>query len=272
MAQSIKNLTELRKRVKHFLGSSAFGRQEVIGLFDSIAPYGSIALFGGMLRDLSIVGNKGFNSDIDVVVDSNNVEELGRVLESFSCSRNKFGGCRLSLSKWNVDIWLLETTWAFKLGHVHGGSFSDLCKTTFFDWDAIVYEVNSEKITAIDGYVERINSGVLDINLEINPNPIGNIVKAFRYQQKYDASFSNRLARYIVKYLNDMNAEQLARYENASHDWPILSEKELSDSITALRMHQEYHPLFPFKSEGPQRSLIKPLEGAEGSERKFSRV
>jgi hypothetical protein len=257
MAQLIKNLTELRKRVKHFLGSSAFGRQEVKGLFDSITPYGSIALFGGMLRDLSIVGNKGFNSDIDVVVDSNNVEEFERVLESFSCSRNKFGGYRLSLSKWNVDIWLLETTWAFKQGHVHGGSFSELCKTTFFDWDAVVYEVDSEKITAIDGYVDKINSGVIDINLEINPNPIGNIVKAFRYQQKYNASFSNRLARYIVRHLKEITAEQLTRYETISHSWPILNTKELSYSMYELRMHQERHPLLPFKSADPQHSLIK---------------
>ena len=80
-----------------------------------------VLLFGGMLRDLSLVGNVGFKSDIDLVIDTEEDESLDYLLKTYSAKRNKFGGYRLCLSKWKVDIWMLKSTWAFREGYVKVG-------------------------------------------------------------------------------------------------------------------------------------------------------
>ncbi len=251
----IKNISDLKRKVNYFLSSSKFGRQEVKALLDQLQEIGEVVIFGGMLRDLSLLGNEGFDSDIDLVIDTDKEDELDAFLHPYSPVRNKFGGYRLELSRWEVDIWPLKSTWAFKKGYVEDGSFADLCKTTFFDWDGIVYKVGDGTILAIEGYLDHINEGLLDINLEKNPNPMGNIVKAFRYREKYNAGFSSRLAKYIYENLEDFDPDLISLYENKSHGRPVLSKDVISQTLKELSLHQEKHPLSPFVSTNVQPSL-----------------
>lgn len=253
--EKIKKISDLKKKVSYFLSSSKFGRQEVTALLDQLQELGEVVIFGGMLRDLSLLGNDGFDSDIDLVIDTDNEDELDAFLQSWKPVQNKFGGYRLKLSRWEVDIWSLKSTWAFKKGYVEDGSFADLCKTTFFDWDGIVYNVGDGSILAVDGYLDHINTGLLDINLENNPNPMGNIVKAFRYREKYGAGFSSRLAKYIYENLEDFDPDFISLYENKSHDRPVLNKNVISQVLDALCVHQEKHPLQPFMGVELQPSL-----------------
>ncbi len=250
-----KKISDLKKKVSYFLSSSKLGRHEVKILLDQLQGLGEVVIFGGMLRDLSLLGNEGFDSDIDLVIDTDKEDELDALLRPYRPVQNKFGGYRLKLSRWPVDIWLLKSTWAFKKGHVEGDTFTDLCKTTFFDWDGIVYKVGDGSILTVEGYFDHINEGLLDINLENNPNPMGNIVKAFRYREKYGAGFSSRLAKYIYENLEDFDPGVISLYENKSHDRPVLSRNVIAQIIEALRMHQGKYPLMPFASTEVQPSL-----------------
>lgn len=251
----MKRVTDLKRKINYFLSSSKLGRGEVKVLLDQLQVIGRVAIFGGMLRDLLLVGNEGFNSDIDLVIDAKNDQELDELLQSYNAIRNKFGGYRLTLSKWKVDVWSLQSTWAFKNGYVTGSSIPDLCKTTFFDWDGIVYDVGSEAIYTVDGYFDRLDSEILDINLEENPNPMGNIVKALRYKEKYSASFSNRLARYVYENLEAVDPELISKYESRSHQWPVLNRNMISQILHALDIHQDEQPLLPFAGVELQPSL-----------------
>ncbi len=98
-----------------------------------------------------------------------------------------------------MDIWEFKNTWAFIHGHVKGDGFYDLVKTTFFDWDAVVYDLYNDSIYAIPDYIERVHSGVVDLNLKPNPNAKGIISRAFRYLEKENAKLSPELALYIGK-------------------------------------------------------------------------
>ncbi|MEE9396450.1 MAG: hypothetical protein V3V31_05485 [Methylococcales bacterium] len=250
----VESFSQLKKRVQHFLSSDAYGRPEIKAALDEFSKYGSLVLFGGLLRDLSLVGNEGFNSDVDVVVKTNNWTEFKKCLQGYNYSQNKFGGFRIQLSRWSIDLWQLEDTWASKQGYVNVKTFEDLCNTTFFDWDAIAYDLETKKIIAINDYLTRVRSHIIDINLSDNPNPVGNSIKALRYLEKYEAKLSPRLASYISSVLNDYDSTDISKLEKISHERGVLGNLA-SMHINALEEHQKTEPLFPLKKEQYQKSL-----------------
>jgi len=202
--QIVRKPSDLRKRIVRFLDSAHFSRGEFKILFQDLEKLGELAIFGGMLRDISVLGSRGFTSDIDLVVKTNRAEDLKRLLTKYNTKINKFGGYRLVVDKRYIDIWSFDTTWAFQKGHVNGNELSDLCKTTFFDWDAIIFNYSSGMVHSIDNYIERLNQRILNINLEPNPNPLAALSKALKYCENYEAFLSNELALYFYKVLSSV--------------------------------------------------------------------
>lgn len=254
-AQAIKSTSDLKKRIDRFFSSSLHGRGEVRHFLSSLEDLGEIALFGGMLRDMSLASISEFNSDIDIVIDAKDTLSLDVFLAKFNAQRNKFGGYRLAISKWKIDIWELDSTWAFKHGHALGKSLDDLCKTTFFDWDGIIYHLNNAKIIAVDSYLDRLHSKIIDINLCENPNPVGNIIKAIRYCEKYDAKLSAKLARYVHHQIQYLSPAQISLFERTSHDRPVLDEQQINNLFDELSKHQYQYPLLPFEPHVKQQTL-----------------
>ena len=253
--QTIKKFSDLKKRISRFLYSKSFARDEIRLFIDKIKPLGDVVIIGGMLRDLSILGNEGFKSDVDLVILTDDTEKLERTLSGFEFDKNKFGGYRIKAGKWYVDLWPFNSTWAFHNGHVAGKDFKDLCKTTFFNWDGIIYEESSGTIHAIDGYIDFIHDRVLDINLEPNPNPMGNVIKVFRYYEKYDAVLMPRLVNYVHQILKDISCKDIFLYEKKSHEWPLLDMNRVQDIYNMIESHQKHSPGIPFKPMCVQRKL-----------------
>ena len=251
------DLSSLRGRVNHFLASPSHGRSNVLKVLKKVGETGQVLIFGGFLRDLALSGSRDFASDIDAVVAGCDSTELSHTLSRMNLSptRNKFGGYRLSVGRWKLDLWCLETTWAFRHGHVEEPSPTNLVKTTFFDWDAITFDLESQNFLCLDDYLTRLHDRVLDINLSANPNPIGNIVKAFRYCEKYDAALSSRLARYICDQLSAHGAQELSDYEGQAHEKRVLTKRLINQLIQDLELHEETQPIFPFKRPSMQSSL-----------------
>lgn len=244
--QVVRKVSHLRKRVDRFLSSSTYGRDDVAAFVRKLGMLGPVVLFGGILRDLSILGNEGFHSDVDLVIDTDSEQSIEKFLAPYAYQRNKFGGYRIQLGRWKLDLWRFKTTWAISKGLVEGGTFADLCRTTFFDWDGIIYEIEGGRIKSVDGYIDRINRRVLSINLKENPNPAGNVVRAFRYCEKYDAQLSPELVRYINEFVGHLTGSGICAYEKNAHERPVLSENVASQIITLLKAHEERYPLLPF--------------------------
>ncbi len=197
----------LRNRVAWFLRSNLFARAEVASLAQTLLGSGEVAVFGGMLRDLSQSSNREFSSDVDLVVELRDETELQNILAPYQSTTNSFGGYAVQLYKWRVDVWRLSDTWAIREGLVEGATFEALPATTFFDWDGIAMDLRSRRIHCLPGYFERLDHGVVDINLASNPNPVGACVRTLHILARQSATISADLASYL--------SEGLAQHSNA---------------------------------------------------------
>lgn len=221
----------LSKRVAYFLHTNVRRRQEVAQFAENLSNFGQAAIIGGMIRDIYLDGNRYFTSDVDFVVDASSLKDFRRVMDRRGAVRNRFGGYRLSLGRWKADVWPLQLTWAGVEGHREVRCFGDLLGVTFFDWDAVLYVVPERRLLTAPGYFGRLRRRVLDINLEPNPNPLGNAVRALRYAWRWDAAFGASLAQHVLRQVRASGWDALAAYERAAFRRPILGHFDADDVL-----------------------------------------
>jgi hypothetical protein len=192
------SLSQLKEDVRNFLRSP---NASIARIHDEVTtPLTSLGrsyVIGGLIRDLAMYGlNERPESDLDLVVRCAPAR-LRLFARSCGAMENRFGGYAVRTNAYRVDFWAFSQTWAKKAGHASLKSPADLTKTTFFDWDAIVYGISEHRIWSIPGYLNRLNSGRLDINLAPNPSRLGTLVRALRRLMMWDARPSAKLRHYI---------------------------------------------------------------------------
>jgi len=185
-------------------------------------PTGEIFLFGGLIRDVALLGARGFNSDVDLVVEGD--WELARAyIESLGATRNKFGGYRLEVSGWPIDVWNAEATWAIVNGYVEYKGIASLTQTTVLNWDAILMNWRTRGFIYPMGYFEAIREGVLDIVLEANPNPLGMATRVFRHLCAKDAAkISLKAAMYLARVAAEYPYQVLRAAEIRSYNESLI--------------------------------------------------
>jgi hypothetical protein len=180
-------------------------------------PAGDVFLFGGLLRDLALLGGRGFNSDVDVVIEGD-WEFACAYIESIGASKNKFGGYRLQIADWPIDVWNAEETWAIKNKVVEYKGISSLTKTTVLNWDAILMNWRTKAFVFPKTYFDALHLGVLDIVLEQNPNPIGMATRVFRHLcAKNAAKITVKAAVYLARAAAEYPFEVLRATEIRSY-------------------------------------------------------
>lgn len=190
---------------------------EFMDFMSDVMPDGDIYLFGGILRDLALFGKRGFNSDIDVVVEGD-WSDLVRYLEGLGAKKNKFGGYRFVVAGWPVDVWKAEETWAIQQGIIRYAGISSLIETTVLNWDAILMNWKTKHFICRDNYLDEINKRILDIVLVRNPNPLGMAVRVFRHLCSKEArKVSARAAKYLADCTCIYSFEDLVRSEKRSY-------------------------------------------------------
>ena|SRR5579871_33795 len=199
---------------------------EYLNFMVDAVPDGEVYLFGGLLRDVALLGNRGFNSDVDVVVDGR-WEHIVRYLHSSGATRNKFGGYRVTVAGWPVDIWSASETWAIKHHLVDYRGIASLTDTTVLNWDAILMNWRTRAFVHRDRYFEQLRGRVLDIVLMGNPNPLGMATRVFRHLCLKDAKQITRhaaayLAESALKYsFEDIRDAELRSYRQSVVDWRV---------------------------------------------------
>lgn len=212
----------LRRRVEYFFSSTALARDEVSSFSHALLDLGPVVAIGGFLRDVYLGGVRSFRSDVDFVVSAASLQALDRFAKGMGAAGNKFGGYGIELTRWRVDFWPLERTWAASHGYVPVNTLRDLVNATFFNWDAAVYMIEDRSVHTIPGYFERIDERLLEINLEPNPNPLGNAVRALRYSYKWNAAIGPRLQTHIARQLRDCGWQSFLDTEQRSFKTSIL--------------------------------------------------
>lgn len=227
-------LARLKEDVRNFLNSPnpsiARIRQEVL---DPIKTFGRTYVIGGLVRDIAIYGlEQRPDSDLDLVIRCS-----PRRLEDFARSRggikNRFGGFAVRTPAYRVDFWAFSRTWAKTAGHVKLRTPADLTQTTFFDWDAVVYGVSEHKLWAIERYLHRLHSGILDVNLSENPSRLGTLVRALRRLMMWDARPSSRLRSYVDQEIMHFQWFEILEAERNAFSTTYLGEFQSNDEFTA---------------------------------------
>ncbi|HRX87838.1 MAG TPA: hypothetical protein P5528_00200 [Steroidobacteraceae bacterium] len=189
---------QLRKRVNRFFAATDPLRADVVETLRGLEPYGRVFVFGGAIRDLALYGSATFPSDIDVVMEAADFAPMVEHLRKSGAARNRFGGFRFTTKRWKFDVWRLEDTWALREGHVRGSTARTLLATTFFNWDAIAYDFSQKRLLVQDGYFDKLDAGLLGINLAANPNPAGNARRALRMYASGRAGLESGLVQFVA--------------------------------------------------------------------------
>lgn len=192
-------------------------------LIDSL-PDGDVYLFGGVLRDLALLGSKGFSSDVDVVVEGE-WKASATYLEHLGAVKNKFGGYRLEVAGWKVDVWNAKETWAIKQGLIPYQGIASLTQTTVLNWDAVLMNWRTRAIIFREGYLDQIQSRILDVVLEQNPDPLGMAVRVFRHLCLKDAkSVTPKALSYLANCTAAYHFSDLVSREIQSYGKSVIEE------------------------------------------------
>jgi hypothetical protein len=196
-----------------------------------LSEVGEVSIVGGLVRDLAFYGpDERPISDIDLVITGSPsmIEVFAKRLHA---ERNRFGGYGLKTEAYKVDFWSLSSTWARRQGHVSMRHSKDLIKCTFFDWDAVIYSTKTRKVHAIDGYLDRLQNRVLDLNLVPNPSIKGNLVRALRRIMMWDVRPGPKLRSFIDEALPAHDWSSLIAAERGAFNTHYLSEFLDSDEF-----------------------------------------
>lgn len=203
--------------VREGVSTAANSAAEFLNLVSASVPDGDVYLFGGILRDLALYGKKGFRSDIDLVVEGD-WSDLVTYIEHLGAIKNKFGGYRLMVGEWPVDIWNAEDTWAIKQGYVAYKGIASLLDTTVLNWDSILMNWRTGNFVAQPDYLTLLQNRTLHVVLEQNPNPLGMAVRVFRHLCMKDAKrISTGAANYLALSARNYSYELLCSSERKSY-------------------------------------------------------
>lgn len=244
--RSARNLDQLKERIGYFLWRRPGTREPIGMVLSALGGVGPAAIFGGVLRDLALKGSRGFCSDVDIVVDVTDIDALERALFGWKPHKNKFGGYRFSVGEQAFDVWSLHDTWAFRNGHIGNPSFGALTQTTAFNWDAIVFEVNTGHIRCPEGYFRDIAHRIVDVNLIENPSPVGVAVRTLRMANLHKAKLAPRLLRHLATLLRETGPQTVSDAERRAYRHAILSTPYVSvvrDRLTALESEEISTPV-----------------------------
>ncbi|MEO0487384.1 MAG: hypothetical protein AAF092_15870 [Pseudomonadota bacterium] len=219
-----------KKRIRRFFDEPVAERRAVGCFIDEVSISADIFIFGGALRDISLLGAPSFASDVDAVVQVHDVETFMDILGRYEAAQNKFGGHRVRIGRWNFDVWEVSRTWAFTEGVVEALSPLSLLETTFFNWDAILYDWRSSSLHFGQNYFSDLSQRYLELVLEDNPNTVGALVRTLRTLCLSDEiQTGRRLSAFVVSGLDKISNEEILSYEASSFFRKRLSDTLLSD-------------------------------------------
>lgn len=237
----VKDKKALEKRVGRFFSSDMSGRHVVTTFIKYIASAYPTFIFGGMIRDIALFGLAKFDSDIDIVVDANQ-KDLQDLLESYHVGhlvKNKFGGFRFRIQIFDIDIWSVRDTWAFKNKVVEYTDISSVLDTTLMSWDAILYDVKNGRVICRDEYFSDLSKNRLELILDTNPNYLGSIVRVYRAIFWKGATYLGpKACKYILESYNKLSKDEIIMYETISFRKKFITSEKI-DACTYRILYGE---------------------------------
>ena len=256
----------LRKQLRSFLSDDGPHRAILSALYSQGKKDWRPFLFGGLMRDIFILGLRQGPRDIDVVVAKGSSEELEQALRPYIRRRNRFGGFQLELGRWHFDIWPLQTTWAFLHERALDPRPENLPKTTFLNVEAVAVELQPQGgVGGVveSGFFEAVRQRILDINFEANPYPALAAVRALATAARLKYSIAPRLARYIVETKHQFGVEALVAAQDSHYGFVRFRSGTIQLLTEHIHRELERCPTDPLRL--PQEAKQMPLWETEAT-------
>lgn len=203
----IHKVFSIKECLKRRINMTLQKEPELYKLLLQVFVYGTAYIVGGFVRDALLDKQ---NRDIDIIVEIDK-KILYEIIEESGCSYdiNRHGGIKLHLASFDVDIWTIDSNWAFEKGLVNLKESKKcrlecIAKGCFYNYDSLVVNIH-DKSFDIHNYSSFLKNKELDILMSsssyknLNPTIEANVIRAFYIKYKYGVSFSSQLKEYIFK-------------------------------------------------------------------------
>lgn len=198
------DLSALKRRLDRYFWANRSAEMIFLQnlLSTHFGAFDRVAIIGGLVRDFAREGRAGFRSDIDLVIEAP-AEEVTELANRLGAVPNRFGGYGFRGGPWPIDFWALQTTWAARHGGITLARLEDIIQCTFFDWDAVAYNLRTRRLICSRDYLDRIRQGALDINLRPTPSLQGNLLRAMRRLVLWQVQTGPALRAFIEENLDE---------------------------------------------------------------------
>lgn len=173
---------------------------EVYGFLLKLSEKTNLYIFSGVIRNFFL----GINDvrDLDVVIEQNiDIKDLFG--NDFPIRLNSFGGYKIDINNVNVDLWLLEKTWAIQYQKRLDIELDSLHKfipsTAFFNFSAILYSFNEHKFYYKNDFLRFIRDKEINYVYKPNANYSLCVVNSLYYADKYNLKIAGKLKRFLIQ-------------------------------------------------------------------------
>jgi hypothetical protein len=207
-------------------------------------------VFGGVPRDLVVLGVTDRPRDVDIVLDDVSIEEIRSTFSKSVFRETRFGGVTLRVDGWLVDIWPLRQTWAFRELSVPVTGFQDLPKTTFLNVEAVAVDLAVRRGQTRNvysfGFFEGVSERVLEINFEPNPFPDLCVVRSLIITARLGFRIGSRLAIYISNHSRGMQIKDLVALQLSHYGGLRCQPEILREWLVRISQHVHENPKEPY--------------------------
>ncbi|QWV97760.1 hypothetical protein KP005_00235 [Geomonas nitrogeniifigens] len=190
---------DIKKRVDDHFAKLVGLHPDFRALYNELLTSSELVLFGGAIRDIL---DDVKPRDYDFVVNKPSVP-LDKLLEKYSHKRNSFGGYKVELPNFELDVWLLNDTWAFRERYFEP-NVRNLKDSVFLNIDSILIELKNGTVFA-NGFEDAVSTNTLEIVFDKNPMPSLCVLRAFVFEYKKKMNISQNLKNYIAAWAKSEN-------------------------------------------------------------------
>ncbi|WP_346985994.1 hypothetical protein [Chryseobacterium sp. POE27] len=187
-----------------------------------------VYIFSGIIRDY-FMNTEGIFRDIDLIIEDDISLELD--FEDIIYYKNSFGGYKITMDSYTIDIWVIKKTWALTQGQLkfEFDFLNTLPQTTFFNFSSIIFSLNHREFIIGINFLRFLRDKKIEIVSTKNLYPELCIVNSFYYRDKLNLSFGEKLKTYIITnfeaYYEKLENIQVKHFKKIKYSTDYLTEE-----------------------------------------------
>jgi len=224
-------------RVKRF--GREVGRMKVVGdIVDHLNEYGEAYLFGGGARDAFFGRGRSVN-DLDVVV-SGHIDFNSACFDRIDIRRTNFGGYRFHAGDFEMDVWRLDESYAFRRNPCLPVGIDSLLDTVCFTTDSIAVSLESGSVFLSTAFARAAAHSTL--GFVASPEALDPLVaaRAARLMLKLGLAPDRHVASYLLMAVESFGVSSLLEQEARWHGVHYLHRMSLDALLYESRRVDRY--------------------------------